>query len=145
MRPSTFFAVATFALAAACSGPSSKTVKAPEAVDRMPRAEVEAIVHDYLMKNPEVLAEAFTELSRREDQKTYDKLVTNKEDPVLGNPNAPITMVEFFDYNCGYCKAANPWVFSQIDNKRGDIKVIMKEYPVIAQTSQFASEAALAA
>ncbi len=145
MRLSLIFTAALALGAAGCSGPKAETAKAPEAIDRMPRAEVESIVHDYLMRNPEVLVAAFNELQVRENAKTYAKLIDNKDDPVVGNPDAPITMVEFFDYNCGYCKAANPWVFDKIDSKRGDVKVIFKEYPVLAQSSHLASTAALAA
>ena len=128
----------------ACSGGKSE-VKAPDAINRMPRAEVEAIVKDYLVKNPEVLAEAFSELNRREEVKTFTRLINEKDDPAIGPANAPITIVEFFDYNCGYCKAANPWVFEQLASKKNDVRVIFKEYPVLAESSHLASTAALAA
>ena len=128
----------------ACSGGKTE-VKAPDAVNRMPRAEVEAIVKDYLVKNPEVLAEAFSELNRREEVRTFTRLIDEKDDPVIGPANAPITIVEFFDYNCGYCKAANPWVFEQLASKKNDVRVIFKEYPVLAESSHLASTAALAA
>jgi protein-disulfide isomerase len=141
----THLAAAALALGlAACSG-AKTTVKAPDAIDRMPRAEVEAIVKNYLVNNPEVLAEAFTELQRREEVKTFTRLINEKDDPTLGPANAPITIVEFFDYNCGYCKAANPWVFEQLASKKNDVRVIFKEYPVLAESSHYASTAALAA
>jgi protein-disulfide isomerase len=142
----TLLAVATLALVlAACSAGGKTEVKAPDSVNRMQKSEVEAIVKDYLINNPEVLAEAFGELQRREEVKTFTKLVNEKDDPSIGPADAPITIVEFFDYNCGYCKAANPWVFEQLANKKNDVRVIFKEYPVLAESSHFASTAALAA
>jgi protein-disulfide isomerase len=96
---------------AACSG--QKQTSAPEAVDRMARQEVEAIVKDYLLNNPEVLVEAFTELDRRQSQASFEKLISHDNDPSVGPKDAPVTIVEFFDYNCGYCKAANDWVMDQ--------------------------------
>src|SRR5690242_18257824 len=113
MRLKTICAAALVLLAAACSGQTAKTVKAPDAVDRMSRAEVEAIVHDYLLKNPEVLVEAFTELDKRRTEESFVRLTSHHNDPSIGPENAPITIVEFFDYNCGYCKAANDWVIKQ--------------------------------
>jgi protein-disulfide isomerase len=141
----TLLAAAALSLGlAACSG-GKTDVKAPDSVNRMQRSEVEAIVKDYLVKNPEVLAEAFTELNRREEVKTFTKLINEKDDPSIGPASAPITIVEFFDYNCGYCKAANPWVFEQLASKKNDVRVIFKEYPVLAESSHYASTAALAA
>jgi protein-disulfide isomerase len=142
----TYLAAAALVLGLAACSPAGKTeVKAPDSVNRMQRSEVEAIVKDYLINNPEVLAQAFGELQRREEVKTFTRLINEKDDPSIGPANAPITIVEFFDYNCGYCKAANPWVFEQLASKKNDVRVIFKEYPVLAESSHYASTAALAA
>lgn len=119
--------------------------KTPDSVDRMARSEVEAIVKDYLLQNPEVLADALVELQKRESDKLFANLVSHPDDPSLGPDNAKITIVEFFDYNCGYCKSANDWVFQEVDAREGDVRVIFKEYPILAQSSLTASKAALAA
>jgi protein-disulfide isomerase len=145
MRLKTICAVMLLA-AAACSGQSKEAeVAAPDAVDRMPRAEVEAIVKDYLLKNPEILVEAFTELDRRQTEASFARLVGHDNDPSIGPKNAPITIVEFFDYNCGYCKAANDWVFKQASSRNGEVRVIFKEFPILREDSSVAARAALAA
>jgi protein-disulfide isomerase len=129
-------------LALALSACSQKT---PDSVDRMARSEVEAIVKDYLLEHPEVLADALVQLQKHESGKLFTTLISNPDDPALGPDNAKITIVEFFDYNCGYCKAANDWVFEEVDAREGDVRVIFKEYPILAQSSLTAAKAALAA
>jgi protein-disulfide isomerase len=140
------------AIALAACGGKPKEVAAPDAIDRMSKAEVEAIVKEYLVREPEVLLEAFAELEKREQESKiaaaegmWANIIKADGDPVLGPKNAPITIVEFTDYNCGFCKAATPWLMEQVDNKRGDIRVIMKESAVRGENSEFAAKAALAA
>src|SRR5690606_29256672 len=81
------------------------------------RTEIEAIIKDYLLKNPEVLQDVMQELEKRqaiaETEKAKGAIAANKEaifnsprQVTLGNPKGDVTMVEFFDYNCGYCKRA---------------------------------------
>src|SRR6185503_2520866 len=123
----------------------AKQATAPEAVDRMARTEVEAIVKDYLLNNPEILVEAFTELDRRHNEESFAKLVSHDNDPSIGPKNAPVTIVEFFDYNCGYCKAANDWVIRQADSRDGKVRVVFKEFPILRESSKLASKAAFAA
>lgn len=118
---------------------------APDQVDRMARSEVEAIVKDYLVSNPEVLQEALAEVHQLERRQIFAQLVAEPDDPTIGPADAPITIVEFFDYNCGFCRQANDWLFEQVDDRRGDIRVVFKEYPILAQTSLGAAQAALAA
>src|ERR1700754_2268915 len=104
---------------AACSpkADTAQAISAPASVDRMPREEVEAIVKNYLLTNPEVLVEAFTELDNRHNQENFAKLVSHDNDPSIGPKNAKVTIVEFFDYNCGYCKAANEWVMKEATDR----------------------------
>jgi protein-disulfide isomerase len=130
-------------LAAACAPEGGD--KAPQSVDRMARSEVEAIVKDYLINNPEVLSEAIRALSAHEQNKMVDRLASSDEDPSLGPKDAKITIIEFFDYNCGYCHAAYPWLFRQLDADTKDVRVIFKELPILAESSLTASKGALAA
>jgi protein-disulfide isomerase len=143
MRLKTLLAASTL-LAAACSQKPAE-IAAPDAVDRMAKAEVEAIVKDYLLKNPEVLVEAFNELDRRHTGEAFARLTAHDNDPSIGPKDAPITIVEFFDYNCGYCKAANEWVMKEAAEKNGQVRVIFKEYPILRQASDLAAKASLAA
>lgn len=149
VRPTVLIAALGASLAlmtAGCSQPASETsASAPDAVDRMARAEVEAIVKDYLLNNPEVVAEVIESLGAHERQKTFASLISHDRDPTLGPKDAPITIVEFFDYNCGYCKSANEWVLKQVDDRRNDVRVVFKEYPILKQTSLASAKAALAA
>lgn len=148
------YGIMTSALAAlafsACSGQGP--VKAPDSVDGLTKAQVEAIVKEYLMREPMVLAEAFGELQRREEEakvaateNAWKQVSLSKDDPSLGPADAPITIVEFTDYNCGYCKLATSWVMNQVDDRRGDIRVVIKESAVRGTNSEMAAAAALAA
>jgi protein-disulfide isomerase len=126
-------------------GACSQGAEAPASVDRMARSEVEAIVKDYLIQNPEVLSEAIDALQAHEQKKLFTQLASSGDDPSLGPKDAPITIVEFFDYNCGYCKLATDWVFEAVDSRQGDVRVVFKEYPILAESSLLAAKAALAA
>jgi len=148
------YGIITTALAAlaisACSGQGS--VKAPDSVDGLTKAQIEAIVKEYLMREPMILAEAFGELQRREEEakvaateNAWKQVSLTKDDPTLGPADAPITIVEFTDYNCGYCKLATSSVMSQVDDRRGDVRVVIKESAVRGTNSEMAAAAALAA
>src|SRR4029079_18875148 len=107
-----------------------------------------------LMENPEVLRDAMQELDRKqqmaEESARADSLKTmsadifhNGDDLVGGNPKGKGNMVEFFDYNCGYCKRAFPDVMKLIDGDK-DLKLVMKEFPILCPGSGYAARAALA-
>jgi protein-disulfide isomerase len=72
-----------------------------------------------------------------------NELYHSPEDLVLGNPMGRVTVVEFFDYNCGYCRRALPEV-AKLIRSDNDVRVVIKEYPVLGQGSVFAAKAALA-
>ena len=118
------------------------------------RKEIGAIVREYLLKNPKVLEEVSQELTKiREQEKEEQRdrvLISEKSsifrspyDFVLGDPNGDITVVEYFDYNCGWCKRALNEVvkLTQGDPK---VRVVMKEFPIFGEDSEFAARAALA-
>jgi len=146
MRLKTICAAMVMLLAAACSGQAKQTeAKAPDSVPKMSKAEVRAIIKEYLLENPEILVEAFTELDRRRTEESFVRLTSHHNDPSIGPDNAPITIVEFFDYNCGYCKAANDWVIKQAASKNSQVRVVFKEFPILREDSSVAARAALAA
>lgn len=116
------------------------------------RTQIEQIVKDYLIANPEVLRDAMNELEKRAAAQEADRqkkvvrdnaplLFNSKKSVTIGNPNGDVTLVEFFDYNCGYCKRA---LSDLMDLMKADpkLKVVLKEFPVLGQGSQ---EAALVA
>lgn len=135
---------------AACSGGEAK---APDSIDKMAKADVEAIVKEYLLREPEILFEMQAAYQRNQlatqtlaAEGAWEKLLaTAKDDPFIGPKDAPITIVEFSDYDCGVCKAAVPWVMSQVDDRRGGIKLIVKESAVRGEDSRRAAIAAMAA
>lgn len=118
------------------------------------RAAFRDEVRAYLLDNPEVLMEAIAVLEQRQAQAQQADDVTlvqtNAEalfnDPtsfVGGNPNGDITIVEFMDYSCGYCKKAFPEV-EELIKTDGNIRFIIKEFPILGEASVLAARFALA-
>jgi protein-disulfide isomerase len=118
------------------------------------RGAIEKIVHDYLVAHPEVLQEAMGELEKRQQAtdaekhkaavKLHAQALFNSPDQVtLGNPAGDVTFVEFFDYNCGYCKRAmtDMLTLMKSDSK---LKVVLKEFPVLGPGSVEAARVAVA-
>jgi protein-disulfide isomerase len=119
------------------------------------RGEIEAIVRDYLVRNPEVLQDVMTELEKRQSaadaekaktaiKKSSDLLFNSPRHAVIGNPQGDVTVVEFFDYNCGFCKRALADLLELMKNDP-KIKVVLKEFPVLGEGSVDAARVALAA
>jgi len=111
------------------------------------REEIGSLVREYLINHPEVLREAFDALEHKRHTSGLvseaDALYRQKGDLVAGNPDGKITLVEFFDYNCGYCKRSLPDVLHLVKQDK-DLKLIMKEWPILGPGSMYASRAALA-
>jgi protein-disulfide isomerase len=118
------------------------------------RGEIEAIIKDYIIAHPEVLQEAMAELEKKQAVAEAEKArtaVKNHSDAifnsprqvVLGNPQGDVTFVEFFDYNCGYCKKAMSDMI-ELMGKDPKLKVVLKEFPVLGQGSVEAAQVAVA-
>jgi len=118
------------------------------------REEIGRIVRDYLIKNPEVLQEVVAEMEKRQafaeaDKHktaigTYREAIFNSARQVtLGNPQGDVTLVEFFDYNCGYCKRAlsDKLELLKTDQK---LKIVLKEFPVLGPGSAEAAQVSVA-
>lgn len=125
------------------------------AFDERQKGSIEQIVKDYLLRNPEVVQDAIEELERRQQvaQRAASALALKEErasltssphDVVIGNPSGDVTLVEFFDYNCGYCKRAKGDVDALI-KADPQLRVVLKEYPVLGPESAEASRLAVAA
>jgi len=119
------------------------------------RKELEFIIKDILLNNPELLMEAQTALEAKMEKIQNERMAVAIKDnsaeifrpaasPVVGNSSGDVTVIEFFDYNCGYCKKALPDVAHLIDKDR-KVKLITKEFPILAKGSEEASRVALAA
>jgi len=124
------------------------------AISDADRPAIEAIIKDYLLKNPEVLRDAIRELERRmkaaDDQRRTEALKESRgllenspRGVVVGNPKGDVVLVEFFDYNCSYCKRALPDMFNlmKADPK---LKMVMKEFPVLGKSSVDAARVSIA-
>ena len=116
---------------------------------------VEKVIQDYLQAHPEVVIEAFRAFQEREEatkrKRQQDALFLKHDDleddptsPVGGNPEGDVTVVEFFDYQCGYCKRA--WQSArELLKSDGNIRYVFKEFPILGPASVSAARAALAA
>jgi protein-disulfide isomerase len=118
------------------------------------KAEIEMIVRDYLLTHPEVLQEAIAELDKRQSAADTEKakaavaanaetLFDSPRQVVLGNPKGDVTLVEFFDYNCGFCKGALPALMDLMKDD-AKLKVVLKEFPVLGPGSVEAAKVAVA-
>lgn len=116
------------------------------------KSDIKQIVKEYLLENPEIVREALVELERKEDMASInaykDELFNDSRDIVIGPDTAKVTIVEFFDYNCGFCKRSTDWLADVIEKNPNDVRVIFKETPILdgrTKTSRLAAKAALAA
>ena len=135
------FALLFTVLAAAPTDAHAQQAK--PAFSKEEEARIRQIVRDYLVTNPEVLDEAIGVLRARQEAARRTAMETDPRHFAVGPKNAPITIVEFFDYRCPYCKTSLDWVM-QIVRTRKDVRVVFKEYPVLGPASLEASKAAIA-
>ena len=116
---------------------------------------IRRLVRDYLTKNPEILFEALQageDKMKRDAEEKAKKALSEKrrelerdrDSPVLGNPNGDVTLVEFFDYRCGYCKQVAGTI-QALATEDKQLRIVMKEFPILGKESVFASRAAVAA
>jgi protein-disulfide isomerase len=116
---------------------------------------IEQIIRDYLMENPEVIIEAVQayqekrKIAEQERQRNVvasmsSALLDDPDSPVIGNPDGGVALVEFFDYRCPYCKKIAPDL-QEVLATQSDVRIIMKEYPILGPESVVGARAALAA
>lgn len=128
---------------------------APSMADDFTEEEIQQIIHDYLMDNPEVILEAVQSMQARQEAETAaqqtENLVALRDDIIggpstiiAGNPNGDVTLVEFFDYRCSYCRRVAPAVMTLVEQDPG-VRFAMKEFPILGEESVYAARAALAA
>lgn len=130
----------------------SEATAAPQA--GLDRQQVEEIVRDYLVSNPEILADMQVALEDRERDaqavrqketiaSASDQIFNAAYDGVVGNPEGSVTIVEFFDYNCGYCKRAYEDMEAMVANDP-DLRFVLKEFPILGPDSQKAHVVSMA-
>lgn len=112
------------------------------------KAAVEQVVHDYILEHPEVLPEAIDRLRDKQSARQLagisDKLATPYPGAVMGNPQGKVTLIEFSDFACGYCRQSEP-VLAELIKANPDLKVVIRHLPIIAPTSPAAAAMGLAA
>lgn len=158
------YAAVLFTLATGSFAENTTTATTTEAsttnvaVSPEERAKIEQVVHDYLLKKPEVIVETLQILQRRQYEQAEqtvkltqqtassyaNALFHNSKDPVMGNPNGAVTVVEFFDYQCPHCIDMVP-VLDTIVKTNPNVRVVLKEFPIRGPMSELAARAALAA
>ena len=117
-------------------------------LDATDRATLNSIIEDFIRNNPEIVRDTLIALAAREKaerkQTGLSKVRDDQGDPVMGNANGTITLYEFSDYNCGYCKRVFEPI-QQLVRDNPDVRLVIKEFPILSQSSLVAAKAAIAA
>ncbi|WP_417516760.1 DsbA family protein [Minwuia sp.] len=127
----------------------------PTAASGLTEPEIRTIVREYLMEHPEIIVEALQIYQQREEMaeaaRAREMLLAHRDrldDPtgkfVAGNPDGDVTIVEFFDYRCGFCKKVMPALLDEVA-RDGNVRLVLKEFPVLGEDSVRAARAAIAA
>lgn len=118
------------------------------------RQVLEQMIEQYIRSHPEVIEQSLQSLENKraaeEQQRQRAALAVHQQEllndpgsPVSGNPAGDVTVVEFFDYRCGYCKRAAP-ALTQLQQSDARVRVVYKDFPILGETSELAAKAALA-
>ena len=154
MRIRLFLALSALALLLAFQ-PTAPASASSHALTPAQKKQIEEIVRQFLLQNPEVMVEALNNLRTKEEEeqaKSIETIIATRRNdlerdpasPVSGNPKGDVTLVEFFDYRCGYCKRVHETVQTVVKND-GNIRLVYKEFPVLGPESVMAARVALAA
>ncbi len=157
MRPAAFLVSAAFlSVAALAPAFAQDPVPAAPVFTDAQRTEIESIIKDYIgTKHPELIAEAAQKLQTRDQEasetklkegvKSFkEKIFNDPNTPVGGNPKGDVTIVEFFDYQCGYCKLSEEGI-EKVMKEDKHIRFIYKNFPVLGPLSIEAAKASQAA
>ena len=132
----------------------------PAMADSLMDERIQQVVRSYLLENPEILREMSVALQEKERAEAQaltgaairdleDRIKNDPRDVSLGPEDAKVTLVEFFDYNCGFCKRSTEWLRKTLDTHGDDVRVVFKEIPILDRgsdgSSRNAARAALAA
>ena len=151
-----FLPLAALTVAAGLAlGGAVQAADAPKVFSPDQEQAIREVVRNYLVSHPEVLMEAIQALQEKQQAAEKDlrqkALVTHRREldqdaasPVAGNPKGNVTIVEFFDYRCPYCKSVSDRMFDTVKDD-GNVRYVFKEFPILGPESVFAAKAALAA
>lgn len=132
---------------------SASVMQSAAQAEELDRAAVETIVREYLLANPEIMLEVQDALEKKQEEMRVaqqkqtleeqgETIFNSSHQMVIGNPEATITVVEFFDYNCGFCRRALADM-DRILEENKDVKFILKEFPVLGEASLAAHRVSL--
>jgi protein-disulfide isomerase len=155
LAPMVLILGATLAIGQGASPPAASPSPAASAFTPEQRKELGALIKEILVNNPEILLEAQNALEAKMDKIQSERMaVAIKEhaselfrptgSPIVGNASGDVPVIEFFDYNCGYCKKAFLDIAKLVDKDK-KVRVIMKEFPILSKGSEEAAKVALAA
>ncbi len=115
------------------------------AVQAQEGAALDAAMEKYIMEHPKVILDSINKYRNRDKISGVEeeKLKNNVNSPVIGNKNGDVTLVEFFDYHCGYCKRFFTTIAKLVEED-SNLKVVFKELPIISEDSEIATRASLA-
>ena len=146
----------TFSLALAATAIALTPACAQEQVGTADKEAIEKIVAEYIIENPQIIEDALIALSeqraaeeaeqaRAAIAENRDALINNAGDFSIGPADAPVTVVEFFDYRCGFCKRSAEWATELPEKYDNQVRVVFKEFPILSTESEKAALAAIAA
>ena len=109
--------------------------------------EINSLINNFILKNPQIIEKALQNLNLERSKKNFEIALTELKkipNPKLSNTNSDVTIYEFFDYNCGYCKSVMQNIFN-IYKKDKKVEIVFVEYPILSNSSLSAAIASLAA
>ena len=122
--------------------------------DALSKQEIDKLIYEYIMNNPEVILESVDKLRKKMEENSnldenylkenFLKLANDPSIPYMGSDKPKVTIIEFFDYNCGYCKKSLDAV-AELLRTEYDLKISFRDYPILSPSSRVAAKAALAA
>lgn len=144
-------AAQTGAASAVAKTDANAAAQALKSLSPEQQAAVRSLIRDTLISNPEIILEAQRAFEAKQArvqnervEQSFAGLKRDHAELAFGPSNAKVTIVEFFDYKCAYCHAANDWVWNVMETRK-DVRVIFKELPILSENSHGAAKAAIAA
>ncbi len=148
MRVPHFIAVLCLAAVSAVAFMNFGNAQQEESLSDTQRDEINKMIRAYILANPEIIPEAVEVLRARQNaaalMRSQDLLYNDGYSYTAGNEDGDVTIVVFYDYNCGFCKQV-PGILTRLMEEDKNLRVVFKELPILAESSEFASKAAMAA